>query len=49
MQIQQRYNHNIPKWPELVTFIRQHMTAGALTTASGATREPRHAGAGAPL
>ncbi|WFO12681.1 hypothetical protein MAY82_17110 [Edwardsiella ictaluri] len=38
MQIQQRYNHNIPKWPELVTFIRQRMTAGALTTASGATR-----------
>ncbi|WP_395839903.1 RecE family exodeoxyribonuclease [Edwardsiella tarda] len=24
MQIQQRYNHMIPHWPELVTFIRQH-------------------------
>ncbi|WP_370550019.1 RecE family exodeoxyribonuclease [Edwardsiella tarda] len=41
MQIQQRYNHMIPHWPELVTFIRQHRAddkAEPLTTASGATR-----------
>lgn len=41
MQIQQCYNHMIPHWPELVTFIRQHRAddkAEPLTTASGATR-----------
>ncbi|WGE27686.1 DNA breaking-rejoining protein [Edwardsiella tarda] len=41
MQIQQRYNHMIPHWPELVTFIRQHRTDNAepLTPANDATSE----------